>query len=215
MIYIDGIEYIKSDNDKYRNAVIKALETRPDIISEYNTEFMNLNSNSIMLNMYSPNSIAFNTLGIHPYMLTGCDLYIKTSIKNYVEEMNDVRPTHTLILPLVYNRVDIDELDLSNCEQVLVGSDLTPDNALTFLRMAGAKSAYSVYGSNETPPIVAYTEADNHYRWKNVNPLVDIFIQDNKLNIKWKHIDKIWISDDLIEETYTGFRIIEKKYKCV
>ena len=215
MIYIDGIEYFESDNDEYRSAVINALETRPDIISEYNTEFMKLNSNSVMLNMYSPNSVAFTTLGIHPYMLAGGDLYIKTSIKNYVKEMNDIRPTHTLILPCVYNRVNIDELDLSNCEQVLVGSDLTPDNALTFLRMAGAKFAYSVYGSTTTPPIIAFTEADNHYRWENVNPLVDISIEDSKLNVRWKHNDKVWISDDLIEETHTGFKIIEKRYKCV
>lgn len=215
MIYIDEIEYIESDNDEYRSAVINALETRPDIISEYNTEFMKLNSKSVMLNMYSPNSVAFTTLGIHPYMLAGGDLHIKTSIKNYVKDMNHIRPTHTLILPCVYNRVDIDELNLTNCEQVLVGSDLTPDNALTFLRMAGAKSAYSVYGSTITPPIVAFTQADNHYRWENINPNVDIKIVNNQLHIKWNYQNDWWISDDLIEETYTGFKIIDKRYKCV
>ena len=215
MIYIDGVEYCESDNDEYRSAVVDALETRPDFISEYNTEFMGIDSKSIMLNMYTPKSIAFTVLGIHPYMLAGGDLFIKTSAKNYVNDINNIKPTHTLILPGVYNRIDLDKLDLSNCEQALVGSDLTPDNALTFLRMAGAKSAYSVYGSTETPPIVAYTEADNHYRWENINPHVDINITNGKLRIKWKHQKQLWVSDDLIEETHTGFKIIEKKYKCV
>lgn len=215
MIYIDGIEYIESNNNQYRSAVINALETRPDIISEYNTEFMKVSSNSVMFNMYNPNSVAFTTLGIHPYMLAGGDLHIKTSIKNYIKEMNEVKPTHTLILPCVYNRVNINELDLSNCQQVLVGSDLTPDNALTFLRMAGAKTAYSVYGSVKTPPIVAFTEADNHYRWENISPNVDMKILNKHLHIKWKHQDDWWVSEDLIEETYTGFKIVEKRYKCI
>lgn len=215
MIYIDGIEYFQSDNDKYRSAVIDALETRPNIVSEYNTEFMKVNSRSVMLNMYNPNSVAFTVLGIHPYMLAGGNLFIKTSAKNYVKDLNCLKPTHTLILPNVYNRIDVDDLDLSNCEQVLVGSDLTPDNSLTFLRMAGAKTAYSVYGSTKTPPIVAFTEADNHYRWENVNPNVDIKVVDNQLHIKWSHQDTWWISDDLIEETITGFKIIKKRYKCV
>jgi len=215
MIYIDGITYVESDNDQYRSAVINALETRPDFISEYNTEFMKLNSNSVMLNMYSPSSVAFTVLGIYPYMLSNCDLYIKTSLKNYVKDMNEIKPTHTLVLPCVYNRIDLDDLDLSNCEQVLIGSDLTPDNSLTFLRMAGAKTAYSVYGSTLVPPIVAYTEADNHYRWENINHNVDVEIYNNKLKMKWKHQNDWWISDDLIEKTTTGFKIIEKKYKCV
>ena len=176
---------------------------------------MKVSSNSVMFNMYNPNSVAFTTLGIHPYMLAGGDLHIKTSIKNYIKEMNEVKPTHTLILPCVYNRVNINELDLSNCQQVLVGSDLTPDNALTFLRMAGAKTAYSVYGSVKTPPIVAFTEADNHYRWENISPNVDMKILNKHLHIKWKHQDDWWVSEDLIEETYTGFKIVEKRYKCI
>lgn len=215
MIYIDGIEYYESDHDEYRSAVINALETRPNFISEYNAEFMGIGSKSVMFNMYAPNSIAFTVLGIHPCMLAGCDLYIKTSVKNYVKDLNEVKPTHTLILPSVYKRIDVDDLELSNCEQVLVGSDLTPDNSLTFLRMAGAKTAYSVYGSTKTPPIVAFTEADNHYRWENINPNVDIKIVDNQLHIKWSHQDTWWISDDMIEETVTGFKIIKKRYKCV
>lgn len=215
MIYIDGVEYYESDNDEYRSAVIDALETRPCAISEYNAQFMNVDSNSIMLNMYTPNSVAFKVLGIHPYMLSGGDLFIKTSMKNYVKDMNDIRPTHTLILPCVYNRINVSDLDLSNCEQVLIGSDLTPDNALAFLRMAGAKTAYSVYGSTITPPIVAFTEADNHYRWENINPHVDVTIKDGKLHVRWKYDDITWISDDLIEETYTGFKIVEKRYQCI
>lgn len=215
MIYIDGIEYSESDNDEYRSAVINALETKPDIISEYNTEFMRLDSNSVMLNTYRPDSVAFRILGIYPYMLACGDLFIKTSMKNYVKDMNEIKPTHTLIIPSIYNRIDVNDLDLTNCQQVLVGSDLTPDNALTFLRMAGAKSAYSVYGSTLVPPIVAHTEADNHYRWENINPNLEIEIYNSKLKMKWKHQSDWWISEDTIKETVTGFKIVEKKYKCI
>lgn len=215
MIYIDDIPWIESDNDVYRSAVINALEQRPSKISEFNTEFFGLKTNSRLLSLYAPSSVAFTEMAVFPSMLANCDLYIKTNVKNYVKTVNIIKPTHTLILPSVYNRIDIESLDLSNCEQVLVGSDLTPDNALTFLRMAGAKTAYSVYGSVAAPPIVAFTEADNHYRWENINPLVDIKIENKQLHIKWKHHNKWWISEDLIEETYTGFKIVEKRYRCI
>lgn len=237
MIYIDGIEYIESDNDYVRSAVIDHLEnkfvsvntsgttgypkpvnhTAESItkISDYNTEFFKLKSNSTMLSLYSPRGIAFTTMSLYPCTNVGCDLFIETKINDYISRMNTIKPTHTLVLPSVYNtfskHLRWDSLNLSNCEQVLMGSDFTPVAALTDLRMLGAKSAYSVYGSTETPPIIAYTESDNHYTWEGINPNVDLEIRDSQLYVKWKHQDQWWESGDLVEETPRGFNLVGRK----
>jgi len=237
MIYIDGIEYIESNNDYVRSAVINQLHdmsvsvntsgttgnpkpvnhTAKSIkkISDYNTEFFNLKSNSRMLSLYSPRGIAFTTMSLYPCIDVGCDLFIETKISDYINRMNTIKPTHTLVLPSVYNsfskHVKWNSLDLSDCEQVLMGSDFTPVAALTDLRMLGAKTAYSVYGSTETPPIIAYTESDNHYTWEGINPNADVKIENQQLFVKWKHQDQWWESGDLVEETNRGFKLVGRK----
>lgn len=237
MIYIDGIEYIESDNDYVRGVVIDCLENKSvsvntsgttgqpkpvnhtaksiEVISNYNTEFFNLKSNSTMLSLYSPRGIAFTTMSLYPCMNVGCDLFIETTINKYIDKMNEVKPTHTLVLPSVYNTFSKhskwESLNLSNCEQVLMGSDFTPTAALTDLRMLGAKTAYSVYGSTETPPIIAYTPSDNHYTWEGINPNVDIKIENQQLFVKWKHQGQWWESGDLVQETHRGFKLVGRK----
>ena len=237
MIYIDGIEYIESDNDYVRSAVINQLHNRSvsvntsgttghpkpvnhtaesiEKISNYNTEFFNLKSNSRMLSLYSPRGIAFTTMSLYPCVDADCDLFIETTINKYIDRMNEIKPTHTLILPSVYNTLSKhskwDKLDLSNCEQVLMGSDFTPVAALADLRMKGAKTAYSVYGSTETPPIIAYTESDNHYTWEGINPNADVKIENQQLFVRWKHQDQWWESGDLVEETPRGFTLVGRK----
>lgn len=238
MIYIDGIEYLNSNNDYVRGAVIDALVSpslsvstsgttghpkmvrhNPESIfkiSEYNTEFFNLKSNSVMMSLYSPRGIAFTTMSLYPCMNVGCDLFIETTILKYITRVNSIKPTHTLILPSVYNTYSRHPkwhtLDLSNCEQVLVGSDFTPVAALTDLRMRGAKTAYSVYGSTETPPVIAYTESDNMYKWDNINPLADVKLDGEELLVKWKHQDDWWRSGDIVRELHNGFELIGRKF---
>tara|TARA_R110000803_G_scaffold96493_2_gene164650 strand:+ start:1827 stop:2798 length:972 start_codon:yes stop_codon:yes gene_type:complete len=237
VIYIDGIEYLKSDNDYIKNEVIDRLQNRsvtvstsgttghPKIvdhteksieqISDYNTQFFGVRSNSRMMSLYSPRGIAFTTMSLYPCMNVGCDLFIETTVSKYISQVNMIKPTHTLVLPSVYNtfskNIKWDTLDLSSCEQVLMGSDFTPIAALTDLRMKGAKAAYSVYGSTETPPILAHTESDNMYKWDNINPLVDIEIVDNELYAKWQHQDDWWRSGDLVKERPNGFELIGRK----
>lgn len=237
MIYIDGIEYVESDNDYVRSAIINQLHdmsvsvntsgttghpksvyhTAESIkkISNFNTEFFNLQSNSRMLSLYSPRGIAFTTMSLYPCVDTNCDLFIETTINRYIDRMNEIKPTHTLVLPSVYNTLSKhskwQSLDLSNCKQVLMGSDFTPTAALTDLRMLGAKTAYSVYGSTETPPIIAYTESDNHYTWEGINPNVNIKIENQQLFVKWKHQEEWWESGDLVEKTNRGFKLVGRK----
>ena len=125
MIYIDGIEYIESDNDYVKSAVINQLHdmsvsvntsgttgnpkpvnhTAKSIkkISDYNTEFFNLKSNSRMLTLFSPKGIAFTTMALYPCRNAGCDLFIETKVNKYVERVNYIKPTHTVILPSLYN----------------------------------------------------------------------------------------------------------------
>jgi long-subunit acyl-CoA synthetase (AMP-forming) len=238
MIYIDGVEYTKSDDDYVRSSITNSLRDRNisintsgttgapkpinhttdsiEKISNYNTEFFKLQSNSTMLSLFSPRGIAFTTMSLYPCVDAGCDLFIETKVADYISRMNTIRPTHTVVIPSVYNTFSKhgkwDTLDLSNCEQVLMGSDFTPVGALTDLRMLGAKTAYSVYGSTETPPIIAYTESDNHYTWEGINPNADVKIQNDQLWVKWKHQDYWWESGDLVEETPRGFKLVGRKH---
>ena len=237
MIYIDGIEYFNSDNDLIRNAIINQMEDHSvtvttsgttghpktihhsaesiDKISQFNTEYFQLNSSSRIFSLFTPRSIAFTTVALYPALNADCDLFFETNITRYIERFNTIKPTHTMILPSLYNTLSRsdkwDELDLSSIEQVGIGSDFTPVGALTDLRMKGAKLAYSVYGSTEVPPMVAITESDNTYTWEDVNPNIDLEIKDSQLFVKWNHQSEWWSSGDLIEETNRGFKLVGRQ----
>jgi acyl-coenzyme A synthetase/AMP-(fatty) acid ligase len=237
MIYINGLEYNKSDNEYIKTAINKHLE-KMDIavntsgttghprtihhtaesikkISDYNTDFFELESNSKMLTLFSPKGIAFTTMALYPCRNAGCDLFIETKVNKYVERVNYIKPTHTVILPSLYNMLSRhkswEDLDLSSCEHLGIGSDFTPVGALTDFRMKGAKRAYSIYGSTEVPPLVATTESDNHYTWEGINPNIDIELKNSELFVKWKHQTEWWSSGDLVEETNRGFKLVGRK----
>ena len=237
MIYIDGIEYNKSDNDYIRTAIdehINNMEVTVTTsgttghpksvyhsaesikkISDFNTEYFQLSSNSRIFSLFTPRSIAFTTVALYPALNADCDLFFETRIHKYIDRFNTIKPTHTMVLPSLYNTLskldEWDDLDFSSIEQVGIGSDFTPVGALTDLRMKGASKAYSVYGSTEVPPMVAITESDNHYTWESVNPNIDLEIKDSQLYVKWKHQEEWWTSGDLVEETHRGFNLVGRK----
>jgi len=161
MIYIDGIPYIESSNDYIRSAVIdRMLDWNVTVstsgttghpktvhhdkrlikqISEYNTEWFGLDSNSKLFSLYSPRGIAFTVMSLYPALLADCDLYIETEVGvRYIDRINQIKPTHTLVLPNVYKVLSKhrkwNSIDYSSCKQVLMGSDYTPKGALHDLR---------------------------------------------------------------------------------
>ena len=124
MIYIDRIPYGISKNKKVCESIIKGLSNRqvtvsssgttgiPKIfshsselmtdIAKYNVQYMNLNSKSVLLGLYSPRGIGFTSMALFLAQTSNCDLFIETTVDHYVSRLLEIRPTHTLILPNVW-----------------------------------------------------------------------------------------------------------------
>ncbi len=199
MIYIDGIEYIESDNDKVRSAVIDYLENwtvtvstsgttgepktfqhSPALmrqIAEYNADWMDLTSNSTMMSLYNPRGIGFTSMSLYPCAIANCDVFIETTVSNYPDRLREINPTHTLILPNVWKtwhrHKKWKELDLSNLKHMQVGSDVTPNGLMEDLRSKGAQKVTTAYGSTEVPPIVMSTEKQDIYHFNDIHPEID------------------------------------------
>jgi acyl-coenzyme A synthetase/AMP-(fatty) acid ligase len=199
MIYIDGIEYIKSDNDYVRSAVINYLNDwnvtvstsgttgKPKTfkhtsklmtkIAEHNAEYFGLTKNSSMMALYNPRGIGFTSMSLYPCTLAQCDVFIETTVANYPDRIKEINPTHTLILPNVWKtwhrHKKWKNLDLSNMKQVQVGSDVTPNGMMEDLRSKGAQKVNTAYGSTEVPPLIMSTEKQDIYHFNDINPMID------------------------------------------
>lgn len=199
MIYIDGVEYLKSKNDHVKNAVVSYLNDwnitvstsgttgKPKTythssdlmrkIAEHNADYFMLNSNSAMLALYNPRGIGFTSMSLYPCAVASCDVFIETTVSNYPDRIREINPTHTLVLPNVWKtwhrHKKWKNLDLSNMRQVQVGSDVTPNGMMEDLRSKGAQQVNTAYGSTEVPPLIMSTEKQDIYHFNDINPMID------------------------------------------
>ena len=238
MIYIDRIPYGISKNKKVCESIIKGLSNRqvtvsssgttgiPKIfshsselmtdIAKYNVQYMNLNSKSVLLGLYSPRGIGFTSMALLLAQISNCDLFIETTVDHYVSRLLEIRPTHTLILPNVWKtwhkHKSWKKVDLSFIQHMQVGSDITPNHLMEDLRSKGAKRVDTAYGSSEVPPIIMSTELQDDYCYDDINPNIDFKIQDNEIVCKYKTQKDWWYSGDLVEQHTNGFKIVGRKY---
>jgi len=235
MIYIDGIEYIESDNDQVRSAVINYLHdwkvtvstsgttgkpktfthdsTLMTKIAEHNAEYFGLSSNSTMMALYNPRGIGFTSMSLYPCHVANCDVFIETTVANYPDQIKEINPTHTLILPNVWKtwhrHKKWKDLDLRNMKQVQVGSDVTPNGMMEDLRSKGAQQVNTAYGSTEVPPLIMSTEKQDIYHFNDINPMIDyknVNHEDGSIEwaCKYKDQEDWWYSGDLIEYNDDG-----------
>tara|TARA_B100000131_G_scaffold320964_1_gene370416 strand:- start:2075 stop:3076 length:1002 start_codon:yes stop_codon:yes gene_type:complete len=198
-IYIDGIEYLESNNDIVRSAIINYLndwnitvstsgttgEPKKYVhdaklmrsIAEYNAEYLDLSSNSTILALYNPRGIGFTSMSLYLGAVTNCDVFYETSAANYPDKIKEINPTYTLILPNVWKtwhrHKKWKSLDLSNLKHMQVGSDVTPNGLMEDLRAKGAQKVTTAYGSTEVPPIIMSTEKQDIYHFNNIHPQID------------------------------------------
>ena len=219
MIYIDGVEYLKSDNDHVRSSVIGYLEDwnitvstsgttgKPKTfqhdsklmhkIAEHNAEAFGLSSNSTMLALYNPRGIGFSSMSLYPCSIANCDVFIETTVSDYPNRIREINPTHSLMLPNVWKTWHRHKawknLDLSGVQQFQIGSDVTPNGMMEDLRSKGAQQVNTAYGSTEVPPLIMSTEQQDIYHFNDLNPMIDyknINHEDGSIEFACKYKDQ-------------------------
>lgn len=189
--------------------IVHSRDTIEQVV-ESNIQLLNLSRSSRIVSLYSPRGIAFTVLSLYIAERLGCDLYIEpfTGL-GYVDRLNELQPSHTLILPNIWKTLNRhpawSTLDLRNCDTAITGSDFTPEGMLDELRSHGPNKVYNVYGSTEVPPIVLCSEEENTYTQASVPPGCEVQIQDNQLMCRWSTQTDWWLSGDCVEGTLDRF----------
>lgn len=179
-------------------------------VVESNIKMLGLDRKSRIMSLYSPRGIAFTVLSLYIAEKLGCDLYIE-SFKglSYIDRVNQIRPTHTLILPniwkILHHHQRWHHIDFSSCDTLITGSDFTPVGMLEELKQHGAQRVYNVYGSTEVPPMVLISEEENTYSGQSVPQGCDVQIINGELVCRWSTQDHWWISGDCVEGDMTRF----------
>jgi len=181
-------------------------------VVESNIKVLNLSSSSRIVSLYSPRGIAFTVLSLYIAERLGCDLFIEPFTgMGYVDRLNELQPTHTLILPNIWKTLNRHptwaNLDLRNCDTAITGSDFTPQGMLDELREHGPNRVYNVYGSTEVPPIVLYSEEENTYTQDSVPAGCEVKIHDNQLMCRWSTQQDWWLSGDCVEGNLDKFTL--------
>lgn len=181
-------------------------------VVESNIQVLNLSRSSRIVSLYSPRGIAFTVLSLYIAERLGCDLYIEpfTGL-GYVDRLNDLQPTHTLILPNIWKTLNRhptwNRLDLRNCDTAITGSDFTPTGMLDELRSHGPRCVYNVYGSTEVPPMVLFSKEENTYTQASIAHGCEVQIQDNQLMCRWSTQPDWWMSGDCVEGDLNKFTL--------
>lgn len=185
-----------------------------------NIKLFNLDKNSRIMSYYSPRGIAFYPVSLWIAAKLDCDLYIEnfTGI-NYVDRIHEVRPTHSLILPIIWRTLHQHkrwkELDLSSLDSLMTAVEFTPHGMLDELRSHGAQKVYNAYGCTEVPPVTLLSEEENTYGIDNVTPGCDFRIVDDQISCKWSSQDDWWISGDMVEGDENRFVFKGRKHNMI
>ena len=175
-----------------------------------NADLLGLHRDSRIYATYAPQGIAYAVLAVYLGVWCGCTVYIDSYRGlGTVARLNEVRPTHTLILPNIWKQLHRhhtwDSLELASVDTCLTGSDFTPQGMLEDLRAHGARQVWNVYGSTEVPPIVLCSEWENEYSLESVPAGAQVKITDGEIWARWTTQTSWWRSGDLVEPTARGF----------
>jgi acyl-CoA synthetase (AMP-forming)/AMP-acid ligase II len=195
----------------YPRQVSHSRDTIEQVI-ESNIQVLNLSKSSRIVSLYSPRGIAFTVLSLYIAERLGCELFIERfNGLGYVDRLNELQPTHTLILPNIWKTLNRhptwSKLDLSNCDTAITGSDFTPTGMLDELRSHGPTRVYNVYGSTEVPPMVLYSEEENTYNQTSVPEGCEVKIVNNQLVCRWSTQTDWWTSGDCVDGTMDRFTL--------
>jgi long-subunit acyl-CoA synthetase (AMP-forming) len=213
-----GLEFLSVTTSGTTGNPVEVWHSRETIeqVVESNIKILNLSRSSRLLSFYSPRGIAFTVLSLYIAEKLGCDLFIENfNGLTYVDRVNFLQPTHTLILPniwkVLHRHPRWQTLDLKNCETAITGSDFTPAGMLDELRAHGARKVYNVYGSTEVPPMVLISEKENTYSLDHVPSGCELKIHDDQIMCRWSSQKNWWLSGDCVEHVGSEFVLTGRK----
>ena len=79
------------------------------------------------------------------------------------------------------------------------GADIVPEGIKKDVLSKGAIKFHHLYGSTEVPPAISDSEDEERIGEK-LSPLIDYYIKDKELFIKWKLQESFWQSGDMVTE---------------
>lgn len=171
-------------------------------VAEENCLYNNYTKDSVIVNACLPAvSIGYPVLSVLPALMTGCKLRtVAFNPYEYLNEMQDA--THMFILPAVYRVLKkTDKWKEFDCSGKIVscGADIVPEGIKEDVLSKGAIKFHHLYGSTEVPPAISNSE-DERRIGQNLSPLIDYYVDDSELFIKWKLQADFWQSGDLVDD---------------
>ena len=167
-------------------------------------------NNDYIVNMSLPAaSIGYPVLSVLPALMTNCNLkVIAFNPYEYLDEIQNA--THAFILPAVYRVLKKTDkwknFDFTNMT-ISCGADIVPEGIKEDVLSKGAKKFHHLYGSTEVPPAISDSE-DERQIGQNLSPLIDHYVKENELFIKWKTQDTYWQSGDIVDDE---LRVVGRK----
>lgn len=171
------------------------------MVAEENCRYNNYTKHDYIVNMSLPAaSIGYPVLSVLPALISGCNLKVRMfNPYDYLDEIKE--STHAFILPAVYRVLKkTTKWTFFNFTNITVscGADIVPDGIKNDVLSKGATKFHHLYGSTEVPPAISDSQ-DERQIGQNLSPLIDHYVEDNELFVKWKGQDSYWQSGDIVD----------------
>jgi long-subunit acyl-CoA synthetase (AMP-forming) len=172
------------------------------MVAEENCRYNNYAKHDYIVNMSLPAaSIGYPVLSVLPALISGCQLKIRAfNPYDYLDEIQEA--THAFILPAVYRVLKkTDGWKNANLVGMTLscGADIVPEGIKDDVLSKGAIKFHHLYGSTEVPPAISNSE-DERQIGQNLSPLIEHYVEEKELFIKWKMQDVFWRSGDVVDD---------------
>jgi acyl-coenzyme A synthetase/AMP-(fatty) acid ligase len=172
------------------------------MVAEENCRYNNYVKDDYIVNMSLPAaSIGYPVLSVLPALISGCKLKVRAfNPYDYLEEIKEA--THAFILPAVYRVLKKTTKWITfnfTGMTISCGADIVPEGIKEDVMSKGAIKFHHLYGSTEVPPAISDSE-DERQIGQNLSPLIDYYVEEDELFIKWKGQDSYWQSGDVVDE---------------
>ena len=180
------------------------------MVAEENCRYNNYVKHDYIVNMSLPAaSIGYPVLSVLPALISGCKLKVRAfNPYDYLDEIKEA--THAFILPAVYRVLKKTTKWITfnfTGMTISCGADIVPEGIKEDVLSKGAIKFHHLYGSTEVPPAISDSE-DERQIGQNLSPLIEHYVEEKELFIKWKGQDSYWQSGDIVDDE---LRVVGRK----